>query len=1380
MPGLYFPSMPDAVEKNKSLDIAVVGMGCLFPNAPGLKEFWRLIRCGLDGITEVPATHWSVQDYFDPDPRSPDMTYCRRGGFLNTVAFDPSEFGIPPTALEATDTAQLLGLVVAKAALADAASHRASRADRGAAPADAAAAADGRRVSVILGVTGTQELVIPLGARLGHPIWRRALRQAGIDDITAEEVVRRISDAYVPWQENSFPGLLGNVVAGRIANRLDLHGTNCVVDAACASSLGAIHLAAMELQAGRADAVISGGVDSLNDIFMHMCFSKTPALSPTGDARPFSADADGTVLGEGIGLVVLKRLADAQRDGDRIYAVIKAIGASSDGRQNSIYAPSAEGQADAIRRAYDEAGFGPETVELVEAHGTGTKVGDVVEFAALCDVFGKPAAGQAGWCAIGSVKSQIGHTKSAAGAAGLIKAALALHHKVLPPTCKVSAPNPRLNVADSPFYLNGLARPWIARGAHPRRASVSSFGFGGSNFHVLLEEYVAPASQAAARPDRSCERSHDEPASQPAWDGSVEIAALCGPTGSALVAELDEWLSALSEDATWHDLAVRAAQSRQQFDRSAAHRLVLVLERGDEAGPRPGSMADPSIAAARRALEQAREGLAQASPAPTLAPGAYYGSGDAPGRLAMLFPGQGSQYVSMGRDLACIFDEFRDALSELDDDGRESSARPESASEPAADPAARAAHRLIDLIYPPAAFSDDARVAQLQRLTATDAAQPAIGAVSLGMLRVLRRFGVAADACAGHSFGELTALHAGGRFDLPTFRRLARLRGRVMAACAQRRGPDAARGASAPEPGAMLAVDAPLERIEQMLRDAHLSATLANRNSPNQGVLSGRLADIEAAAAACRQRGLRCRRLNVAAAFHTRFMLPAANAFADGLRRSDFREAATPVYSNVTGMAYPPAAESARDLLCRQMTSPVDFAGQVANLYAFGVRTFVEVGPKAVLTGLVHAALAGRQHVALAMDSSGGSRSGLTDLARLLAQLAALGYAVRLEAWESAPAPRRRPRMVIPLCGANYRAPQPERAQAPRLLPAAREVQPPPPELELVVNTPNRPPDDSATGRTTRTPPGRRPEALPPSAENGRPAPAISVPLLHEALRVVNDGLRAMQALQQQTAEAHQRFLEGQALAHRTFQSMMEGQQRLLERAVGLAPAAELPAAEQRPAAPPPQEAIDAPLACQQPPARRSNGESEERLSPPPTVSARPPARHGPEHAPAPVSRAAPPSRPAWVPPAMAEESPWAAESPSPAGAEFAGVSGRFGAATHDAPASAAPSREMSRGASVATAPVAEVATGEDVETRFSETLLAVVAELTGYPRDMLQLEMDLEADLGIDSIKRVEILAAVQERMPEARTVNPEYMGSLRTLRQIAEYCVGDKKKVS
>src|SRR5947209_20038036 len=325
--------------------LAIIGIGCLFPGSADFASYWAHIAGRVDAITSVPPTHWRPEDYFNPDPKAPDHTYAARGGFLGPVPFNPAAFGVAPPHLAATDTAQLLGLLVAQQALADAGYVTGRPLDRS-------------RVGVILGVTGTLELVIPLGARLGHPLWRRALREAGVEEQVAEDVIRRIADGYVGWQENSFPGLLGNVVAGRIANRFDLGGTNCVVDAACASSLAAVHLAALELASGRCDAVVTGGVDTFNDIFMFMCFSKTPALSPTGDARPFDRGSDGTILGEGLGCLVLKRLTDAERDGDRIYAVIRGLGTSSDGKGQAIYAPSPAGQVEALRRAYQNAGVG--------------------------------------------------------------------------------------------------------------------------------------------------------------------------------------------------------------------------------------------------------------------------------------------------------------------------------------------------------------------------------------------------------------------------------------------------------------------------------------------------------------------------------------------------------------------------------------------------------------------------------------------------------------------------------------------------------------------------------------------------------------------------------------------------------------------------------------------------------------------------------------------------------------------------------------------------------------------------------------------------------------------------------------------------------------
>ncbi len=602
------------------LPVAIIGMGCMFPQAEDLARYWANIRNKVDAITDVPESHWSVADYYDHDPKAPDRTYAHRGGFLTPVDFPLLEFGIAPHSVEATDSTQLLGLLVACAALEDAGCLANPSLDRD-------------RVSVILGVTGTLELVIPLGARLGHPIWRRALEASGVDERTTLEVVARIASSYVGWQENSFPGLLGNVAAGRIANRLDLRGTNCVVDAACASSLAAVNLAVLELAAGRCDLAVTGGLDTFNDIFMYMCFSKTPALSPTGDARPFDADADGTILGEGLGVLVLKRLADARRDGDRIYAVIRSIGTSSDGAGQAVYAPSPAGQAQALSRAYELAGISPGTVELIEAHGTGTKVGDAAELAALESVYrGQKETGRA-WCALGSVKSQVGHTKAAAGAAGLIKAALALHHKVLPPTAKVRRPIDSLAAAGSPFYVNTEPRPWLESPDHPRRAAVSAFGFGGSNFHCLLEEAT---SESAG----------------PSWDGDVQIIAYSSDESGEILRSLD-LLEALSG---WAEVRAESAQSRARFHSEHRIRLLLVIERDKDDRAALCNLARSRLSSLAFGTPMSAESLSTQS----LTGRVFAGTGPRPGSLAMLFPGQGSQYLGMLRGLACQFPRMRE------------------------------------------------------------------------------------------------------------------------------------------------------------------------------------------------------------------------------------------------------------------------------------------------------------------------------------------------------------------------------------------------------------------------------------------------------------------------------------------------------------------------------------------------------------------------------------------------------------------------------------------------------------------------------------------------------------------------------------------------
>ena len=811
------------MKKNKNkLNIAIIGMGCLFPKGPGLKEYWRLLFHGEDGISEIPETHWRIDDYFDEDQRKPDHVYCKRGGFLSPVSFDPAEFGIPPSSLEATDTSQLLGLVVAEMALEDAGYGKHRDFNR-------------NRTSVILGVT--EEISIPRRSRLGHPIWRRSLQEESIAPQQIDKVIKQISESYTPWQENSFPGLLGNVVSGRISNRLDLGGTNCTVDAACASSMSAIHLATMELSSGRNDMVITGGVDTLNDIFMYMCFSKTHILSPTGDVRPFSKDADGTLLGEGIGMLILKRLEDAEKEGDRIYAVIKSIGTSSDGKSQSIYAPNPEGQEKAIRNAYQMAAFDPSTVDLLEAHGTGTRIGDFVEFQALNNVFSQSSANK-NTHALGSVKSMIGHTKAAAGAAGMIKTILSLYNKVLLPTLKAENPNPNLKIDASPFYLNTEKRPWFSKNKHPRRSGVSAFGFGGSNFHVVLEEYQKKKEITF-------------------WDGSVDIVALSAPTLYNLAKNVANFKRDVEKESSDKQFAIRAYKSRRNFSPKDQYRVLLTIDRETQKSTLFSNAL--KIVESRQTDDKSNN------------TNIFYSDNQTPGKIGFLFPGQGSQYIRMGRDLVCTFADAFGVLEEVNKRFHQSSL-------------------LSDLIYPPPARTKEQLKAQELELQRTDIAQPAIGAISLSMLKILQRFGVKPDVTAGHSYGELTALRAAEWIDDDTFFHLSILRGQHMARACEKDGQSA---------GGMLALFAPLDRLTQLVRDVP-NLILSNHNSPDQGVLSGLIIAIKQAEAWCKKRGLQAFRLPVSGAFHSKWMKSAGTSFQKALKKTNIFPSNIPVFSNTT------------------------------------------------------------------------------------------------------------------------------------------------------------------------------------------------------------------------------------------------------------------------------------------------------------------------------------------------------------------------------------------------------------------------------------------------------------------------------------------------
>jgi len=908
--------------------IAVIGVAGIFAGAHNATEFWDNIVRKIDCITDVPPTRWAIDDYYDPDPTAPDKTYCKRGGFIPDIDFNPLEFGLPPNILEVTDVSQLLALVVARDVLEDAGYGAGRTFDRD-------------KVGVILGVAGGQKLITPLTSRLQYPVWRKVLKSSGLSDEDTEMIVEKLKLAYVEWKEDSFPGLLGNVIAGRIANRFDLGGANCVVDAACASSLSALAMAAGQLVERRADMMIVGGVDTDNSPFMYMCFSKTPALSKRGESRPFDADADGMMLGEGIGMALLKRLDDAERDGDRIYAVIKGIGASSDGKYKSIYAPRPAGQAKALRRAYADAGFAPTMIGMIEAHGTGTLAGDPAEFTALREVFngenGHRQTVSARSIALGSIKSQIGHTKAAAGAAGLIKAALALHHKILPPTLNVTRPNPQLEIETTPFYVNTETRPWIrATDAPPRRAGVSAFGFGGANFHIVLEEYTREHATAYRR------------------HSVTQSVLLSAATPEQLLREGKAVIQALKSADSAQAYAQLITQSKEAVVRNAA-RLGFAADSQEEAFQMLG------IALAT--LEGRLDAETWEHPK-----GIHYRSEGLPceGRVVALFPGQGSQYVNMGREIALNFPPLREMYAAMDALFIREGLEP-----------------LSKVVFPIPAFDEASEKAQAEALRRTEYAQAAIGVFSAGLYQILAQAGFQPDFTAGHSFGELAALWAGGVLSDTDFLALVKARGKAMTLSAQA-GTDA---------GGMLAVQAPLAEIENAIVDFP-EVVIANVNAPTQVVLAGPTAVIAQAQAGLKAHGYNVAALPVAAAFHTPLVSYASEPFARAVAPVTFQATRVPVYSNTTGQPYPADAGTAKQVLARHILHPVIFKTQIENIYAAGGDIFVEIGPRRVVTNLVDDILGDRPHVAVALNSS-RQKSSDRQLREAVVQLRVAGLPLR-------------------------------------------------------------------------------------------------------------------------------------------------------------------------------------------------------------------------------------------------------------------------------------------------------------------------------------------------------------------------------------------------
>ena len=863
-------------------DVAIIGMAGIFPEAENLDEFWRNILFGHDCITEVPRERWSVDTYFDPDAKDTDHVVSKWGGFLGKTDFDALEFGITPQSIASVEPVQLLSLLMAKRALEDAGFTDLSQVDL-------------EDTSVIFGTGGGGELTKDYMARM------MLMELMG-------EMPKEVDETLPRLTEDSFPGVLSNVVSGRVSNRLNTGGRNFTVEAACASSLAALDIAFTELRMKKADMVILGGADLHNGISDYLLFGCTHALSPKGRCSTFDAGADGVVISEGIAAVILKRLEDAERDGNKIYAVIKGVGGSSDGKNLGLTAPSKRGQVLALERAYESAAIRPSDVGLIESHGTGTAVGDRTELQALSHVFWEDGA-RPGQTALGSLKSLIGHTKNAAGIGGLIKAVFCVRYGILPPTLHLRKPN-KVYAPGSPFcFRTEKAGYWRDE---RRVAGVSGFGFGGANFHAVIQNYDSD------RPDTTLKSWPSELFVFPG-DSMEQAAGLMDKIAEMLAVNDKLRLIDIA-----YSLAIRCDGSAIQYALVAGSRDQL-LER----------------------MRLAREGVEDEN---------IYRLKPVSGKVAFLFPGQGSQRIHMAADLFIMFPRMRRLLQGRPDFER--------------------------ILFPPSVFTESEKKTQREEITDTRNAQPLLGIVDLAIAELLKDFGIEPDMVAGHSYGELPALCFAGALAESELISLSRARAEAILK------------AAGDDKGRMAAVFTDRETLTGLLEGLE-DVWPVNFNAPRQTVVAGADVGMDAFLRKAEAAGVSCNELNVACAFHSPLLRGADEMFAAALKEVTFCEPALPVLSNTDAGPYPMTDVEIKDRLSRHLVHPVYFADEIENMSRDGAAVFVEAGPGGSLTKLVTQILKDKEIAAIQIER--GGENGLTLLLQGFAKYIASGRMIKMD-----------------------------------------------------------------------------------------------------------------------------------------------------------------------------------------------------------------------------------------------------------------------------------------------------------------------------------------------------------------------------------------------
>ncbi|NJP45313.1 type I polyketide synthase [Actinacidiphila epipremni] len=878
--------------------IAIVGMACRFPGGVETPEdLWELVASGTDAIADFPQGRgWDLGSLFDADPDKPGTSSARAGGFLyDADRFDPAFFGISPREATAMDPQQRLLLETSWEAL-----ERAGLPPR---------SLHGSSTAVFTGAMSQD-----YGPRLHEPA-------GGYD-------------GYL------LTGSTASVASGRVAYALGLHGPALTVDTACSSSLVATHLAVRALRQGECSLALAGGATVMATPGMFVEFSRQHGLSSDGRCKAFSADADGTGWAEGVGVLVLERLGDAQRNGHRVLAVLRGSAVNQDGASNGLSAPNGIAQERVIRQALADAGLGPGDVDAVEAHGTGTTLGDPIEARALMATYGagRPADRPL-W--LGSLKSNLGHMQAAAGVGGLIKTVMALRHGTLPRTLHAERPTPRVDWSAGGVSLLAEPRAWPETGPRPRRAAVSSFGISGTNAHVILE--AAPPSPAAA-PEAAPEAADSGTPGAVALPLSAKDPAALRGQAARLLALLDAEFgpAPAPEPGGQSEPGGPGGDTAPPVPAAEAARLAAIgyaLATTRTAFDERAVVVGESAAQVRAALGGLSEGDTPA--------GVVTGRAAGPGRTVFVFPGQGSQWRGMGLELLDASADFARRMRECD-----------AALEPYTGWSVLAVLR------------GEPDAPPVERV---DVVQPLLFAVMVSLAEVWKAHGVLPDAVVGHSQGEIAAACVAGALDLDTAARISALRSLAVAELSGL--------------GGMASVPLPAAEVERRLAAHGGRLGIAVTNGPAATVVSGDADALDDLLDRCKAEEIDARRIDVDYASHSCHVDALRDRVAKDLDGVGAASSAVPFYSTVDADVLDTAGLDA-DYWFRNLRHTVRFDETIRRLYADGHRSFVEISPHPVLVTAIQDTLretapddgAGADAWGTLRRNDGGRRRFLTSL----------------------------------------------------------------------------------------------------------------------------------------------------------------------------------------------------------------------------------------------------------------------------------------------------------------------------------------------------------------------------------------------------------------